>query len=235
MKLLRRLLVAVLLIAGSSLSGYQVLAQEKTLLPPALNQSSSLAEILSWLDKNAFPKARVGVRVAGATGPRRSFGLPRQSVAGGERIFSEGFHIKETNDCHVTLSNELVRIIDWRNPSSGTFHRFIPQKNGVRELTPQLALVFLPLSKMSDKRGKAPFLHAEDPEKAKLLGSWRTSFEQRGFFSKVIFDVKLIAAEEPHPQELGSFDHVTFTFDSKELAEQFNAAFRQAIKICTSK
>lgn len=210
-------------------------AQEKTLLPPALNQSSSLAEILSWLDKNAFPKARVGVRIAGSPGAPRSFGVPRKAVPGGERIFSEGFHIKEVNDCQVILSNEQVKIIDWSNPSRGDFHRFIPQKNGVRELTPQLTLVFLPLSKMSDTRGKGPYLHTDDPEKAKLLGSWSTSFEQRGFFSKVIFDVELTAAEEPHTKEIGRFEHVTFTFDSKELAEQFNAAFRQAIKICTSK
>lgn len=235
MKLLGRSLTAALLIIWSSLSVYEVPRQEKSLLPSALNQSSSLAEILSWLDENAFPHARVGVRVTGATGPPRSFGLPRQSVPGGERIFSEGFHIKFVNDCHLTLTNEQVKIIDWRNPSRGEFHRFILQKNGTRELTPQIALVFLPLSKMSDKRSKGLLFHTEDQEKAKLLGSWRTSFNKGGFFSQPIFDVELTAAEEPHTKELGSFDYVTFSFDSKDLAEQFNEAFRRAITICTSK
>jgi hypothetical protein len=103
------------------------------------------------------------------------------------------------------------------------------------ELTAQLAVLFLPLDRMSDTRGKDPYLHTQSPEKAKLLGTWRTSFEQRGFFTKVIFDVELTAAEQPPSKELGRFDYLTFTFDSKELAEQFNAAFRRAFKICSEK
>lgn len=235
MKLHRRLLTVALLISWSSWSVYEGPRQEQSLLPPALNQTSSLTEILSWLDEHAFPNARVGVRVTGTSGASKSFGLQRKPVPGGERIFSEGFHLKSVDGCHVTLSNDKVKIIDSANPSRGSFHRFIPQENGARELAPQLALVFLPLSKMSGKKNKGPYLQTEDQAKAKLLGSWRTSFEKGGFFSQPIFDVELTAAEEPHAKEVGSFDYVTFTFDNQELAEQFNAALRRAITICTSK
>jgi hypothetical protein len=235
MRILKLLLAALLVIASTSFSNHEARGQEKTLLPPALNQSSSLAEILDWLDKNAFPHARVGLRKKGGTGPKRSFGLPRESVPAGERIFSEGFHVKSVEDCHVTLSNDRVEIIDASNPSSSDFYRFVTQKDGKRELTPQVALLFLPLDRMSDTRGKGPYLHTNNPEKAKRLGTWRTSFEQKGFFTKVIFEMELTAAEQPPAKELGRFDYLTFTFDSKEIAEQFNAAFRQAIKTCSNK
>jgi len=224
------LLLLILMVAGSN-----VPAQQDTRLPPQLNSHSSLSQILAWLNQNAFPYARVGLRTEGGSGPRRSFGLPRRSVAGGERVFSEGFQIKWINGCHVTLSNEHATIIDARSPSSGSFHRFILQKNGNRELTPQLALLFLPLNRMSDKRGKGPYLQTEDQEKAKLLGPWRTSFDQKGFFRRSIFELELTAAEQPQTKELGSFDYLTFNFDSKDLAEQFNAAFRSAIRICNTR
>ena len=224
------LLMMILIVPGSKVS-----AQKDARLPPTLNSNSSLAEILRWLDQNAFPYARVGLRSTGGLGPPRHYGLPRASAPGGERIFSDGFHVKWINGCHVTLSNEHVTIIDARNPSSGSFHRFIPQNNGNRELTPQLALLFLPLNRMSDKRGKGPYLHTKDQNNAKLAGTWRTSFDQKGFFRRSIFDMELTAAEQPQTKELGHFGYLTFTFDSKELAEQFNAAFRSAISICNSK
>jgi hypothetical protein len=224
------LLLLILMVAGSN-----VLAQKDAGLPPKLNSDSSLADILNWLNQNAFPYARVGLRKQGGSAPRGSFGLPRQSVPGGERIFSEGFQIKWINGCHVTLSNEHATIIDARNPSSGSFHRFISQNNKNRELTPQLALLYLPLNRMSDTRGKGPYLQTNDQQKAKLLGPWRTSFDQKGFFRRSIFELELTAAEQPQTKELGSFGYLTFNFDSKDLAEQFNAAFRSAIRICNAK
>ena len=223
------LLLLILMVAGSN-----VAAQQPAGLPPKLNSNSSLAEIIDWLNQNAFPSARVGLRSTGGYSPPSRWGLPRKSVFSGERIFSEGFHLKSIDSCHVTLSNEHATLIDVRN-SSGTFYRFIPQKHGNRELTPQLALLYLPLNKMSDKRGKGPYLQRKDQDKAKLLGSWRTSFDQKGFFRRSIFELELTAAEEPQTKELGRFDYVTFNFDSKELAEQFNAAFRSAIRICNAK
>ena len=48
-----RVFLAALLIALLSLD---VMAQQKTLLPPALSESSSLAEIVDWLKKNAFSR-----------------------------------------------------------------------------------------------------------------------------------------------------------------------------------
>lgn len=229
---MKKLVLAALLI---SFAICMVQAQTKTSVAPDLNQSSSLAEILDWLNKNAFPKARVGLRSKGYTVQPVSPWQSENSVPGHERIFSEGFHVKQVDGCHLILSNEHVAIIDSRTPSSGAFSRFIAQEKGKREVKPQLALLFLRLDRMSDRRGKGPYVHTKDQEKANLLGPWRTSFEQKGFFSRVIFEMELIAAEQPQTKELGRFHYLTFTFDSKELAEQFNTMFRRAITICGSK
>jgi hypothetical protein len=232
MRFLRPTLFAILLIVSSSLSSLKALAQQESLLPPDLNQNSSLTEILGWLDENAFPYAQLGLREKGS---HTQSVVPFKSgnpIPAQERIFSEGFHVKFVNGCHVTLSNEHVAIIDARNPSSGTFHRFINQKNGERELTPQLAMVFLPLNRMSSKRGKAPHLLDKDHGYAKSVGWWRTSYEQKGFFNKSIFDVELTAAQQPQTKELAHFEYLTFTFATRELAQQFDAAFRRAINLC---
>lgn len=42
-------------------------------------------------------------------------------------------------------------------------------------------------------------------------------------------------SEQPLTKELAHFEYLTFTFESQELAEQFNAVFRRAITICGSK
>jgi len=235
MKILKLLRAALLVVVLSSFSNADVPGQEKTLLPPELNQSSSLTEILAWLDKNAFPYAQVGLRTKGGHAPSVVPFKSGNPIPAQERIFSEGFHVKVVNDCQVTLSNEQVTIIDARNRSSGSFYRFITQKNGERQLTPQLAMVFLPLNRMSDKRGKGPHLLNKDHEYAKSVGTWWTSYEQEGFFKKSIFDVELTAAEQSQTKELAHFEYLTFTFETKELAQQFDATFRQAIKICASK
>ena len=227
--------IALFVIVFTTFTNADVFAQKETALPSPLNETSSLTQILDWLNENAFPHARVGLRAKGGTGPPRSYGLARESTPSGERIFSEGFHLKFVNGCHVTLSNEHVAIIDARNRESGSFYRFINQKNRDRELTPQLAMVFLPLDRMSNTRGKGPYLHTKDQDKARLVGAWRTSFEQNGFFRKTIFDAELTAAEQSQTKELGHFTSLTFTFDSQVLAEQFNVVFRRAITICSSK
>src|ERR1044072_1422689 len=119
MRFLRPTLFAVLLIVSNRLSSLQALAQQESLLPPDLNQNSSLTEILSWLDENAFPYAQLGLR---AKGSHTQSVVPFKSgnpIPEQERIFSEGFHVKFVNGCHVTLSNEKVAIIDPRKPAAG--------------------------------------------------------------------------------------------------------------------
>jgi hypothetical protein len=229
MKTRSLLLLILLTVPGSKVSAQQDASPRK------LKSDASLAEILNWLDQNAFPYARVGLKKTGGSGPPGRWGLPRHSVPGGERIFSEGFHVKSIDGCHVILSNEHVTIIDARNRSSGSFYRFTPQKNRNPELTPHVALLFLSLNRMSNKKGKGPHLYTDDQETAKLLGPWRTSFDEKGFFRHSIFEMELTAAEQPQTKELGRFDHLTFTFESKDLAEQFNTAIRSAISICNTK
>ena len=226
------LLLALVLIA---IPGSRVPAQKETALPPELKSNSSLTEILDWLNQHAFPYARVGVRAKGRTGTKSRFGIPRHDTPDIERFFSEGFQVKSINGCEVILSNEHPTIIDAHNRDTGHFRQFIRQKNGTQELTPQLALLFLRLDKMSDKRGKKPYVYSTDPQKIKLLGGYRTKFDQSGFFHRMIFEMELTATDQAKTKELGHFDYITFTFVDKNLAEQFNVAFRLAIKRCNSK
>jgi hypothetical protein len=235
MKISKLLPAVLFVILSTSFSDLDVLGQEKTLLPPALNQSSSLTEILTWLDKNAFPYAQVGLRKKGGQAPSLVPFKSGNPISAQERIFSAGFQITAVDGCQVTLGNKHIAIVHSRNPSSGTFYRFIPQKNGKRELTPELALLFLPLDRMSERKGKGPHLQTGDQQKTKLLKTWQTTFDQKGLLRRSIFEMELTAAEQPQIKELGSFGYLSFSFDSKELAEQFNAAFRQAIRICGNK
>jgi hypothetical protein len=233
MKSLRASLAA-LLIALTGVLSLDVPGQEKHLLPPGLNESSSVAEIIDWLNKNAFPHARVGLKARSLKGPKSRFGLPQTYYAGGERIFSEGFHVTLVNGCQVLLTNEQVTIVDVHNPDSGSFYRFITKKKGQRELTPQLATVFVSLDRMSDKRGKSPHLLSKDRKNGKSGGWWQANYEQHGWFNKRVFDAELTPAEPSQEKELGHFDYLNFTFESRELAEQFDTAFRRAIKICSN-
>ena|ERR1051325_1344624 len=230
-KFVPHLRLRLMLIVSIVLLGSNAKAQQGAVPVPNLD-SAALNDILEWLNTNAFPRARIGVKDRGQSHKGR-FGLPDYYTGNAERIFSEGFHVTSVNGCQLILRNEPVAIID-ATYSHGKFQKFIVEKNGERKLTPQVASLFLSLNRMSD-RGKAPYLHTDDPDKAKLLGSWRTIFDNKGFILHEIFGMELTAAEQPHTKELAHFNYLTFTFDNKELAEQFNAAFRRAIKICGSK
>lgn len=230
-----RAFLATLLIALIGVLSLDVPAQDKTLRPPALNENSSLAEIIDWLNKNAFPHARIGLKKRSHKGPKSRFGVPQSYELGSERFFSEGFHVKAVDGCQVELSNEHVTIVDARNPDSGPFYKFTTQRKGNQKLTPQLAVVYVSLNRMSDRRGKKPHLLSNDRKNGKSAGWWQANYEQHGFFNKLIFDAELTSVEGPQTKELGHFDFLSFTFESRELAEQFNTAFRRAIKICTNK
>jgi hypothetical protein len=69
-----------------------------------------------------------------------------------------------------------------------------------------------------------------NPDKAQLLGTWRTEFKS----NRSQEDVVLTLFAPGQTDKLGTWkaETLTFTFDSKETSEKFTAAFRQAIEIC---
>ena len=47
--------------------------------------------------------------------------------------------------------------------------------------------------------------------------------------------MELTSTDQPPTKEYGDFDYLSFSFDNKDLAEQFTIAFSRAIKACISK
>lgn len=186
-------------------------AQDNVQLPPPLSQRSSVSEIVEWLDKNSFGRARIGVKDSYypfRTGDNRKY-------SGFDFIFASGFKLVNADGCNLTLRNDEARMIN-------------------RDGTPQSVELFLPLARMSDRKGKAPYRHTRNPLMAKLFGTWRTEFKERGFFTHGIFTVRLKDLSSGQ-SDTKAGDSLKFTFDDRDAANKFNVAFRQAIKLCTLK
>lgn len=230
MKMLNRLFRLFPLILSISLSS--VAFAQEVVLPPELNQTSSLSEILAWLDKNSFPQARIGLNLRRTSDSISCEGCGVYDSA----VFSQGFKLIKADGCSLTLGNEDIKILSFSTTARSSYDDISLERfrRKATDLTPYPAELYIRLNRMKPERGKGPQLN-KDPAVAKLLGSWRTEFKSKGGRP---WDVLLIVVFDSPPgagrdQMYG--DSITFTFDKKETAEQFNAAFRQAIKLCTTK
>lgn len=230
MKTLKPLFCAFLVILSMGFLKSATFAQ-KNVLPPELNQTSSLSEILAWLDKNSFPQARIGLDLwKYSSSPSRVAGRWVHESA----VFSKGFKLIKADGCYLTLGNDDIKILSFGTTAYGYERQSLASfRKEATDLTPYPAELYIRLNRMSYKKGKKPYLHTKNPDEAKLLGSWRTEFKEKGGR-----DVLLIVVFDSPPgvgrdQMYG--DSVTFTFDSKDMSEQFYAAFRQAIRLCAAK
>jgi hypothetical protein len=215
-------------------------AQNKPDLSPQLSRGSSVSEIVEWLDKNSFSHARIGLEFKGpesyadATDAMQSIGLSTSRLS--ERlIFSPGFRLLEAQGCRLTLKNDQVRILKAWTGSYDTyqmsFANFLYEgKKGEKKLTPQSAVLSIPLNKTTGS--KKPYQLIKSPEQAKLLGTWRTEFKEKGFFRRSVFEMEITAAEGPNLKGKMNAGTLTFTFDDKDESERFDTAFREVIKLC---
>ena len=217
-----KLLVYVFLWSGSiSFLTVATPGQDKVRLPPDLSQSSSLSEILDQLGKNYFGPAVIGLS------------------AGYESAnFSRGFKLTSTDGCYVTLRNDDVKILNYATrafPEEYQSLEFFRRK--ADKLMSYPAELYLRLSRMNPEKGKRSHLHNKDPERAKVLGSWQTEFKVKSGRSRPQDDLLLVIFDSvPGDGRDEMFaGSITFTFDDRETSEQFDAAFRQAIKLCTTK
>jgi hypothetical protein len=211
--------VAIVVLLGSGTA-----AQERGRLPAELGRSSSVYEILSWLDRTSFPYARVGLKTGGSEGSPDSYnpdwqeGTPSYTL-----VFSQGFRLSGIGGCTPTLKNGDTYLVDHSKLVSDTgSHR--------------AAELELRLDEMSPTKGKGPYLHTKNPEKAGLVGAWRTEYRYKNFWRRrVVAELTLFSKESQ--ERLVAWDGVTltFTFDSKEMSEKFDAALRQAIRLCNEK
>ena len=64
-----------------------------------------------------------------------------------------------------------------------------------------------------------------------LLGAWRTEFGYKGWSSNTIVGLTLTSPEWKEPQRWEGMN-LAFTFETEEMSRNFDAAFRQAIRLC---
>jgi hypothetical protein len=168
MKTLKPLRCAFLTIVATTFLNPYSIAQQKV-LPPELNQTSSLSEILAWLDKNSFPQARIGLNLRRTSDSISCEGCGIYDSA----VFSQGFKLIKADGCSLILRNEDIKILSFSTTARSSYddislERFRGKGAG---RTPYPAELYIRLNRMKPERRKAPQLHTNDPAKAKLLGS----------------------------------------------------------------
>lgn len=189
-----------------------VLGQDSTVQP-------NISEVMNALDQNGMGQARVGIRTLRQSREEISGVLLQEDYPALSLFYSEGFKFVRIENCGVILRNDNTQLIS----HSKLVHDPTPGERITAEL-------FIPLNRLSLTKGRKPFRHTSDPQKAQLLGTWRTEFKS----SKSLEDVVLTVFDSAGTAKLGVWkgDTLTFTFDNKETSEKVDTAFRQAIKIC---
>ena len=200
-------------------SSFNALAQKRSLLPGDLNQNSSVSEIVTWLDQTSFRNARVVLKDSWDADyyspPWDDSRAPKQTF-----IFTQGFRVTNIDGCNLMLRNDDARKIS---------------KSMVVDSTPRLvADVWVQLNRMGADKGNHTHRYTRDQKKVSLLGAWRTEFTYKGWFSRTMVGLTLNSPEWKEPQRWEGMN-LAFTFDTKEMSENFDAAFRHAIRLCKSK
>jgi hypothetical protein len=227
MRTLRALLSALSLMLLVPLLCEQTFAQSNP-VPAELSQSSSLSEILSWLDQNGLAEARIGLH-------------SRWDSA----VVSQGFRLFKVDGCVLTLKNDNIKILSTSanaEPWESDPFEFFQKRADMRQRYP--AYLQIRLVRISDNRSKAPHLYTKKPEDARVFGSWRTEFYEKRGRSRpqdvllMSIPIPVLPEDKPdtpfHPNQLYG-NSVTFTFDRRETSEQFYVVFQRAITLCAKK
>lgn len=215
----RRLLCAFFVasvIAGSSFSAS---SQNKTRVPGGLKEDSSISEILAWLDQTIFRNARIVLKDSRddfVYRPPWDDAEPLKHTF----IFLQGFRVTNIDGCNLMLRHDDAREV---------------VKSKVLNSPHNLAVdLWVQLNRMSPDKGSRTHRYTKDPEKVRLLGAWKSEFKYKGWSSKTMAALKLHSPRWDKPQLWQGYN-IAFTFETKEMSEQFETAFRQAIRLCRAK
>ena len=191
-----------------------------------LAATTSLAEIINWLDNVGLPRARISLK----NGSYEEDGLSE------ELVFSDGFRLLTLDGCRLTLKNDQIKIIGWwtYNPYMSLRVFLEKGRRGEKPLTPQSGVLVIPLNKLRYKERK-PYLYTKKPDVAKEFGMWRIKFHQKAFIKQRPLEMKITAAEDPNLISTMNAETLTFTFEDKQESESFRVAFNRAIKLCQGK
>jgi hypothetical protein len=236
MKTTRALLYTFLALLFISLAGPRALAQDAEPLPPGLSQSSSLPEVLDWLNKNGFTKARIGLEgyrlntlsvsdVAGGDSP-----LPSESP-----VFAPGFKLVSVDGCRLRLRNGGITVLrTGRDGLEFDPGRLSLYRGSGPALTPDPADLYIWLDRLRP-RGETPYLHTKSQDKGRTFGWWRTKFKAKRTRSPDIVVLEIPERQPGGYRENVYADKVSFTFDDIVSSEQFYQAFGRAIRLCSGK
>ena len=239
------LLIYALFLIVLSISLNSVVFAQKTILPSGLTDKSSLEDILNWTDKTSLAQARIGLN---ADAPAVEAGeVITSSTTYSERaIFSQGFKLAKIDGCKITLRNDAVELISFStkypNPADGSLDDFRKIQNNQTKYAGELSI---PLQKL--KPEKAAYRHPKKADKADLPETWRVEFKRRFEFFLIpkkeklkslmdnLMKIEIIGAGQDGRNDSMNGDVLTFTFDDKQMSENFYAAFSQAITLCKDK
>lgn len=203
---------------NKSLSAIVIIPFALLFCPFAFAQDN-IVEVMNSLDQNGLGRARVGIRTISQSREEVSGVLLQEAYPALSLFYSEGFKFVRIENCGAILRNDNTQLI--------SHSKLVSDPARGERITAEL---FIPLNRLSITKGRKPFRHTSDPQKAQLLGTWRTEFKS----NKSLEDVVLTVFDSARTIKLGVWkaETLTFTFDNKETSEKFDTAFRQAIKIC---
>lgn len=231
MKTFRSLRYIFLLLFVMGLLHLGVQAQENSSLSPqGLSNGSSVSEILEYLNKTAFPYARIYISASVLGDEEFETGVGYYTTSN-RLVFSPGFKLASgADDCHLILRNDDVKVYDVESEL-----KLIDLKPLSNTQPPFAAEFSTWLETTSYDKGKSSFYRSRDPEKQKLLGPWRTQFESRGFFARSIFGVRIPGLNRTDANQYHTSERVRFIFDNKHLSERFDTSLRRLIKLCQAR
>ena len=191
-------------------------AQDDTNAATGLSQNANISEVMDWLDNNGLAQARIGVKTIPQSAREEMLQDAYPAVS---LFYAAGFRLVQGEVCGVILRNDHTTLLD----HSSLVHDPAPGQRYAAEL-------YIPLNRLTVKKGKGPYRHTSNSDKAQLLGTWRTEFKSSKSQEDVV--LTMFAPGQTEKMQVWKAETLTFTFDNKETSEKFTAAFRQAIKIC---
>ncbi len=243
-------LISLTLVAFFTLSSVAS-AQTKS-LPKGLDENSTFAEIVDWLNKNSFPKARIGMESDGNYNYESNDIPTNGTTYFEEAVFASGFRFNNGGTCQrLDLVNDNIRLIyfgtKYPDPSDGSLGDFRKTNNDQKVFSGELRI---PLTELSYKDGKKT-------KKEKTFWYSKYAYKNNGFgeyFRTIglIFDkdkmIEKIKAHQENGMQIrvnGSGTNgrdeafygsrIFFKFEDKTASEDFDSAFRRLIKVCGDK
>lgn len=241
MKTLAVSLCCVVLIVSVGFAPGTLAQQQST--QSATTQPATVTEIVESLNKTGFPLARIGLEFDAGEAYRSNDSMDSMNLMlsrlSESAYFSSGFTVDSLDGCSLKLKNDQVKILKWYSGSYDqhfmSLSKFLMAgRKGEKQLTPQSGVLSVPLNKLKYKGSTTP-KYIKDPKSANVIGTWKTEFEEKGFFRRNVIEMEVSAAEGIDLKSKMTARNLFFMFDDKTEAENFNIAFRRAIQLCANK